>query len=646
MARNTLPVAGRASTRRGEGPCSGTLARWRAAGVAAWLLAGCAAPEGTVGAIHRLEGEARRRPRSPEVRLDLAANYAVQGDSFAAIEQLEAARRLGRQEERLSLRLAELYTAIGDRVSAAGVLRACRQAAPASEALRSALAQACMAQGDFAGAAAAYRTLDFTAAPAARQRAARQHLLAGDPEAAARWLSLGEPTDPEWKALCGLAELERGRPARAVRWLQDAAAAALRDPWYRYMLGLAQLRAGDRDRARDTWAAAARLPEPPTAALTGAARLLAASGRVSEAAGLLNQAPAEALDHPEYWETAALLAQRRSDATGAALARGRSQRAAGDPWTAETSWRRALPSGGGEPAKALLRALVESEEGRFDGAAALRDALAGVTRWPRDPFFLRRAAELLLEQNRYTEARALAERLRRAGGRERAAAAADLQARIALEAGDGAVLREAAARSLALEPQAAAAHLLLAESLRQGDAAGRREAETHLRAAVRAAPRDAEALAELGSLLAEQGNAAEAVTHLRAALAAAPTVLDGVPHVQLARLYRREGRTLEAELHEERYRRLRRLKDDWAALLPALRRPAPAVEYRRLGEIAVARGERSIALAAWRRAARLAPRDPAAWRGVAAAERLYGRFDAALDAMLRSRAEERQGNPA
>jgi tetratricopeptide (TPR) repeat protein len=276
----------------------------------------------------------------------------------------------------------------------------------------------------------------------------------------------------------------------------------------------------------------------------------------------------------------------------------------------------------------------------------LKHALVGLERWPEDPFFLREAAELLLGQNRSSEARQMARRFDAVAPADERAAAADLQARIALDSADSSALQQAVDRAVVLNPSSAAPLLLLAEWHQQqgtGGEHGRRALEL-LRRAVAAAPADAEAHAALGSVLAQRKEYDAAVVSLRRALTLSPRVLEGVPNVQLAQIYRRQGRRLEAEFHERRYRHLRRLKDGWANAIAAMRRDAAPGEYRTLGALALERYDNWIALCAFTRAVKAMPGDARSWRGLAAAQRRYGRFDEPVRAMRRAYLLEHPGS--
>jgi Flp pilus assembly protein TadD len=166
------------------------------------------------------------------------------------------------------------------------------------------------------------------------------------------------------------------------------------------------------------------------------------------------------------------------------------------------------------------------------------------------------------------------------------------------------------------------------------------------REAVRRAPNNPEAHARLGGLLAELRRTDEATRELLQALSLSPRVMDGVPDIQLARMYRLAGRKPEAEFHERRYAALRRSKDDWLNLLRVMRGAGSPSDWRRLGEAALERKESWIAVCAFVRLTRLAPSDFEAWRGLAAASRRLGRFEEALSAMLRAEKLRPLGKPA
>ena len=60
-------------------------------------------------------------------------------------------------------------------------------------------------------------------------------------------------------------------------------------------------------------------------------------------------------------------------------------------------------------------------------------------------------------------------------------------------------------------------------------------------------------------------------------------------------------------------------------------------EWKELGETALLRRENWIALCAFHRATQRAPKDPSAWRSLAAVYKRMGYFEEALDAVLKAR---------
>lgn len=611
----------------------------------AWLLRPRPTSSPARDSLTGLQAKIQRNPRAVEPRLDLAAQYAGAGNSSAAIEQLEAARALGHEDELLVTRLADLYRAGGELEEASEVLAAAARRHP-TPTLRAALSKAYLDLGRLGEAAEALETgLSSSATPPElMQRRVQRLLLAGRWEEAGR-LTPADATDADWLALKGHVALLTGEAPEAVQALRDAVRQSPRDPWNLYLLGRALQATGQEDATLDAWTAAARLPEAPLSAATEGAVLLAARGKWTEAEALLARVADEGRESPHYWRAQTAIAQHAGRREAEALARGREAYYAGDPWKAEAIYQAAVgpPTLRSADARALFQALIDSAERRFDSRTALAHASQAVSRWPADPSFLRKQAELLLEQDRLAEAQAAANRLQAAAGPEQAAEVTDLQARIALEGGRTAEFQGLAQRGRVVNPRDPNPLMLLAEwEQNAGSGADRLQRALALhRQAVELAPESADAQAGLGSLLSELKLHNEAVSVLHRALTLQPRVLEGVPHVLLSQIHRRQGRSLEAEHHERRYRRLRGLKDAWANQVPLLRRAGSAREYGALGQTALDRHDPWLALCAFQKATCLMPTDPELWRGLAAAERRLGRLEEAMDAMRRSRSLDR-----
>lgn len=578
-----------------------------------------------------LERRVREKPRDVSLRIELAREAHQEGRPFFAAQQLEVALALGDADPRTRMTLARLYAEMGDPGEAIRVLTGADSAEARLERSRLLLQV-----GRFREAAEA---LPEGADDASRRRLARVRLLAGDLRGAAAVMP-ADTTDAEWLALRGWAHYLGHETAAAVRDLQASTKTAPGDAWNRYLLGHAYLASGARSRAMYTWLEAAGLPDAPARAAVNAARLQADDQLWKAADATLARVEKESAADPEFWAVRARVSRQLFGPLQAALDDGRGRYERGDPWAAERLYRETIQRfGSAAELREAWAALVRSAESRSDSRTALDAVTRAQSRWPDDPFFLRRRAELLLEQNVYSEAGRMAERLGAVRGPE-SEEVLDLKCRVALESADAARFQAASEAYEKAFPADPAPLLLRGEWLQER---GRSEANTSAalaayREAVRRAPQDAEAHARLGGLLAELRRGDEAVPELLRALGLSPRALDGTPDIQLARLYRLEGRKEEAELHERRYAELRRGKDAWLRLLPVLRdEGAPAARWRELGQAALSGGEPWVALCAFVQLTRREPGEAAAWEGLAAAQRRLGRFDEALAAMLRAR---------
>ena len=582
-----------------------------------------------------------QNPDDALARVELATQYLGSGDTFAAIEQLEIARTLGTQDEPVLLSLAKSYSKLGELEQAAEALAAGAAKSSASPALRMACSQTLLNLGDFQGAAEAVRPLmaQWESLPdSTRRYVVRALLLAGDAEQAGRLLPKAS-ADAEWLALRGLAARLQGDWNAATQALSQAVAVNPQDGWNLYLLGQAWIEAGNRAKAAEAWERAARLPDAPPQARIGLARLRAMEGRAQEAVKQLQPITGEDKNSPAYWQAWVVVSQQQKQPVQAALSRGYAAFHGGDPWQAEALWKAALPQAKEEDARELYAALVSSASRRSDLQPALNYANAALKRWPRDPFFLRQQAELRLGLNLLPEAQASAERWQAIAPPDQAAQVAELLSRIALDSGKQPLLEANAQRNRALDPSDPAPLLHLAEwQGNQGRTPENLERTLKLyQDALAIAPNNAEAIARAGGVLADLKRTDEAISMLLRALSADPRVLEGTPNIQLAQLYRMQGRTREQQFEQAQYQRMRQIKDGWPALLKAMRQPErPVQDWKALGERALQRRETWIALCAFSRAARLAPNDPAVWRSLAAAEKRLGRFDEALNAMRRA----------
>jgi tetratricopeptide (TPR) repeat protein len=579
---------------------------------------------------------------SVDERLQLAEQSASTGEIYAAIQQLQIACDAGAGDEpRNNRRLAELYNALGEPEEAADVLTKAVARPHPPDALPLLLAQTRSKLGDFAGAAEALKPLlpRFATLEAPDQQfVARTFLLAGDSGHVAMLLPAAT-TDPDWLALKGLAELAQDRPAPAAEWFAQAMARSPQDAWDTYLLGFARRAAGDSHGAMDAWSQAARLPDAPGEAVLGLAELLARGGQAADAGALLRRVQGDDLKSPAYWRAALQVERSKGNAVAAALAEGYLNFYSGDPWQAEAIWKAALPKAKGDDARELYAALHNSAFKRQEPQAALRYATEAVQRWPSDPYFLKRRAEVLLGQNRMAEAEVEALKLQKTAPPDQAAEVAELLCRIALDAGKPDLLKQNADRYRQLRPRVPDPLFHLAEwQEQQGrDPQNLEKTLALYQQALTLDPKNAEAEAHTGLLLADLQRPKEAIPALLHALTLWPRVQDGTPHARLVQLYQREGKTPEVRFHAAEYQKLRRIKERWPTLLKALRQDRPLAEWKELGDTALLRRENWIALCAFHRVTQLAPKDPSVWRSLAAVYKRMGYFEEAFNAVLHAR---------
>ncbi|HZT42869.1 MAG TPA: tetratricopeptide repeat protein [Chthonomonadaceae bacterium] len=601
-------------------------------------LAGCTPPSAPAVRPASSPSSLRAAPHSIPERLTLSDQQERAGETFAAIEQIEAARILGEKEEGVDLRLARLYDSIGEYEQAAAVLGQAAARPGASSDVRVAWSQALFKLGDFPGADRALQPLlsHWDRLPdETRRTIVRTLLLADDLRAARPLLSLSP--QPEWLALKGTAALLDGQPAEAVHTLIQTVKADPNDGWNRYLLGWAFSAAGNKQGALTTWQAAAALPDAPGSAAIGAARILAEEGRADDAERLLKQVRKEDTETPAYWQAWNRIAQDRKQPVQEALTRGYAAFYGGDPWQAERVWQQILPQAQTDDAKELYAAIHNSAFRRHDMDVAARFADAAAARWPKDPYFLKRRAEVLLGQNRLSEALAVGNRLKRITPPDQQAEVAELLARIALDSGKPDVLQQNAQECKSLKPTDPDPVLHLAEwQAQEGRSPENLERTLALyREAAAIDPQNAEAQARAGLVLVDLKRPDEAILLLLHALTLTPRVLDGTPNAQLAMLYRQRGQMPESQFETAQYERLHRLKDDWPSLLKLLRSDGPLSAWNTLGRTALDRHETWIALCAYVRCTQKAPQDAKCWFGLAAAQKRSGWFEETLHSVQR-----------
>ncbi len=615
--------------------------------LAVFLISGCTPKDSTTSSSTNVA------PLSKEVvpttRRQATEQAIRSGELYAAVQQLVIASETEDQSTETVLQLANLYNQLGEIENADEILTALATKPNAPPDVCLFLAQTRSKRGDFKGAAVALRPLlprFTTQQPQIQQVLVRTFLLAGDADTVAPLLPKAT-TDAEWLALEGLSALVRDQPQQAARQFARAVSANPQDAWNTFLWGYALQRAGKATDAITVWSKAVQLADVSPEATVGLAQLLAKSGKGTEAAAVLSRLSKADSANPAYWQVRQEMEQAKGNRVAAGLAQGYALYYGGDPRRAETVWQKILPLATGSDAHELYAALHNSAFKRQDPQSALRWTTEALQRWPNDPYFHKRHAEVLLSINKIQEAEAEARSLVKdtstlpepSGQSEyQPVEVVELLCRIALDGGKPELLRESVERYQKLKPESPNPLLHLAEwQAQQGRDPKNLEATLSLyQQAAALDPKDADTQAHIGILLADLKQPQEAISVLLHALTLWPRVQDGAPHARLAQLYQREGKAAEARFHAAQYQKLRRIKERWPTLLKALRQDRPLAEWKELGEIALFNRENWIARCAYRRATQIAPRDAESWRGLAAVEKRQGYFIPALEATLKA----------
>ncbi|MDX1931125.1 MAG: tetratricopeptide repeat protein [Capsulimonadales bacterium] len=572
-------------------------------------------------------------------RRDLAEQYQNNGLTFGAIEQRTLLCRSEICSESDTRALADLYARVGLFEEATAELEANLPKKDTPD-LRLALSRLHFKLGDFRRAAEALIPLIPEAASLAaedRVTLTRTLLLADETGRAAPLLA-AKSDDPEQLGLQGFYELLRDRPEAAVPFFTKAIETTPNDAFTTFLLGLALERAGKRTQAIDIYLKSVNLQNPPTEAKIGLGRTLLETKQVDRAMSLLqNVNPAETR-RADYWELIERAETLRRKPVDAAISRGYALYYGGKPREAEAVWKAALPKTTGKDTEELYAALHNSAYRRQEPEPALRYAQEAVRKFPRDPFFLKRNAEVLLSQNKLVEAEQSALALEKVTPNDESGEVANLLCRIAVDGGKPDLLERASRQYETVQPTSAFPFLYRAEwQAQQGsDPENLKKTLALYEAAAEREPDNAEAQSHIGLLRFELKEPEKAKEALLRALSLSPDVQEGTPHATLVKIYGKEKKPAEASFHAKRYQEIRERKQRWPVLLKALRQDRPLAEWKELGEMALRRRENWIALCAFRRATELAPKDPAVWRSLAAVYKREGYFLLALETMRKA----------
>lgn len=631
-----------------------------AAALVCWMLVGCRQPpsnskpptKGTAPAVIANNGEiekaielarskVQQSPRLSELRLNLADLHLRHGDTFAAIEQLEIVKKLGAPAgtaTRLIQELAARYDSIGETETAEDLLNSLKR----DPKLAISVARICLKLGDFYESERAMEPLfsSFrTLTPASQQMVVRTCLLAGDSVAPGKLVSDATMAQPDWSALGGLRALVSGDNTRAAKLLKIAYDSAPDDGWSGYLEARSLLATGRREEALQVLKTVTSRPGAPGPATIALAKLLAEGGDLAGADSLLDQIQGEDRKLPVFWQVSSQIASKRGHQAVANVALGFAYYNEGDPWRAEEIWLSALPGAEDTIARQIYSALSNSAIRRADTDAALRYAEQAIKRWPGNADCNREYAEALLGQNQPEAALSIAQKYQAAVPQDQQYRAAELMCRAALDASRPDLLKinVRMARSLAATEPLPLFHLAEWQANQGRDDANLKQTLALYEEAEKIAPKNAEATAHSGMILASLKRDKEAVDALLKALTLNPRTLDGAPCAVLIQLYRHAGYAEESQVQSDWYRKVRALKDPWPTLLKTLRLGKSVrngSDWLALGALALRRHETWIALCAFARASELQPSSPEAWRGLAAAQKRLGRFDEALASMV------------
>jgi tetratricopeptide (TPR) repeat protein len=590
-------------------------------------------------ALPRLLEQVQAEPRSAEARLDLASCYTLLGDRLGAWQQLALAGELAPESVAVWRMLARTAEALGQiEVAAWAAEQAWRaSAADLDRALERHRLLTLAADFDGALAAARQALSAHPTAPAALAAAGEAYFNVADYPRAVRGLEAAASAAPDDAAVAvqwGLALLRDGRGREAIRVLGPVVKRPAPPPQAWEFLGQAQLSQGQVAAADASFRRAEVAGAPGGGAAFGMARAALAEGRAAAAETALRRALAREPAHAEAAEALARLLLASGRSAEAAAVRGRAALAVEEAREAVARFREAVALGPGEVSHwlGLARALQAVEEG--PGALdALRRAQALD---PDDPQLAARRIETALVLFSPQEALRACDRY---AALRPTAADADwwrFRAYRQLQQVDRArASLQAAAAAASDRPEFLSwqGRLLLEET---PDAAQLEDAERFLRRARELRPADGEILGPLAELYARQQRWEEAGDALRRALALAPERDD--LWLQLARADRALGRTLEARWDLRRYQEwaarrteIARRKEDAAA------HPHDAARHLAWARAALKGARLNQAQAGARAAVRLAPKDPAGYRALAAVCQRLGRLEARIAAMEAAR---------
>ena len=444
------------------------------------------------------------------------------------------------------------------------------------------------------------------------------------------------PASPQVFRLRGVSALVAGNPKAAASWLTQASSDPETDAKTWYILGVARRASGDPAGAKKAFEQAVAAKESSL----DAAIALAANDATALAA--LDAKKSAVREHPGYWRVVAKDRFANGQSTAAGIAKGYAAFYDGLPLDAEQTWASILDKAIGPDRREVLAALFNSAYKRQDSPLAQKWVDRALLEFPDDMWFRKRRAEVLVQQNRLKDAVKQIETISTSDkpgqGTVSQAELSDLKCRVLLDSGDVSGFQAAVETYIKDAPDSEFPYLMRGEAIL---AAGRqpvnlKDALAAYTTATTKAPNDPEAWASRGTLEAELGLKDAASASLYQALSLWPRVQDGTPHLKLISLLNPADPAGLRAFHTAEYKRLRALKDGWPTALKLLRASGTGQQWRDFGQLALERHENWIALCAFQQAVKKLPKDPAGYRGLAAARWRSGWFIAALDATLRA----------
>jgi Flp pilus assembly protein TadD len=596
--------------------------------------------------LPRLRARVQAEPRSPQARLELVAALTLIGDRLGAWQQLAIAESLGGPLDTVRQARARTAELLGEGSDAAAAAGRWWRASPSDLRRAAEYHRLLTLQAEFDRALAVGLEAMAThpTDPTALAMAGESYFnLARYPEAI-RLLQRARTAAPDRLPVAmplGVALLRADRGREAVTVLNEVAHAPSPPAQAWEFLGQAQLSVGSTTQARGSFERAEAAGAPGGGAAFGAALVALAEGETVTAERFLNRALARDAEHSAAAVTLAQLLRSQGRRAEAAAVQARAALAVEDAAEAVRYAREAARLGAQDAE--TWRLLSRVEQSARNGPAALAALRRSRALAPEDAGIARQQIETALAA--FSPQEAL--RACQAYAALQPAAAAELHwwrfrayrqtqesVRASLELKEAAATRPEQPEFLIWQGRVL---LKDAPTAEQTD-----RAESYLRRALVQRPRDAEIRVALAEIAVREQRWEEAGEQLRQALALNREAGPGPLWLQLARVDRALGRTLEARWDVARYREAKAQQVELARRrADAAAQPLDGRRKVQWVQSALGADRPREARAAARAAIRLSPADPAAYRALSAACQRLGRLEDRIVAM-----EAAQGVPA